>query len=144
MSEVDLGPIDLVVIGYPAGSPISGEAAPLLVDLVERGVIRVLDATFVMKESDGSYTGLSVEGMDADTIGDFAVFQGAGSGIVGDEDVAQIAEAMEPGEAALVLLYENRWAAPFAAAVRRNGGRLLATERIAVQDLLDAIDAAEA
>lgn len=142
--DEELGPIDLVVIGYPAGSPMTGEAAPLLVDLVDRGIIRVLDATFVVKQEDGTFSGITASDMDRDTIGEFAVFEGATTGIVGDDDVAAVAEAMEPGSAAAVILYENRWAAPFAAAVRRNGGRLIASERIGAQDLMDALEQLEA
>ena len=144
MSDEELGPIDLVVIGYPAGAPMTGEAAPLLVDLVERGIIRVLDATFVIKQRDGSFAGLAVGDMDDEHVGDFALFAGAESGLIGDDDLAQIAEAIEPGAAAAAILYENRWAAPFAAAVRRSGGRLIASERIGVQDLIDALEALEA
>ncbi len=141
VSELDeLGPIDLVVIGYPAGAPMTGEAVPILLDLVDRGVVRVLDATFVVKNGDGTFDGIAVGEMDAERIGGFVAFEGAGSGLVGDEDLAEIAEAMEPGDAAAVILYENRWAAPFAAAVRSSGGRLIASERIGVQDLIDALD----
>lgn len=123
---------------------MTGEAAPLLVDLVERGIIRVLDATFVVKQEDGTFAGLGVSDMDDEHVGDFALFDGASTGLIGDEDLATIAEAMEPGAAAAVLLYENRWAAPFAAAVRRNGGRMIASERISPQDLIDALDELEA
>lgn len=144
MSEEELGPIDLVVIGYPAGSPMTGEAAGYLVDLVDRGLIRVLDATFVIKQEDGTFSGMAVADMDDEQIGDFAVFEGAGTGLVSEGDLAYVAEAMEPGDAAAVILYENRWAAPFAAAVRRNGGRMIASERIPVQDLMDALEALEA
>jgi hypothetical protein len=140
----DLGPIDIVVIGYPAGAPMTGEAATIMVDLVDRGIIRVLDATIVIAEGDGKFSGISIEDMDDERIGEFAVFQGATSGLVGDDDLGQVASAMEPGEAAVVIVYENRWAAPFAAAVRRNGGRLIASERVTVQDLVDALDALEA
>ena len=140
----DLGPIDMVVIGYPAGAPMTGEGAALMVDLVQRGIIRVLDATIIIAEGDGKFSGISIEDMDDERIGDFTVFQGASSGLVGDDDLGQIASAMEPGEAAVVIVYENRWAAPFAAAVRRNGGRLIASERITVQDLVDALDQLEA
>jgi hypothetical protein len=140
----DLGPIDIVVIGYPAGAPMTGEAATIMVDLVDRGIIRVLDATIVIAEGDGKFSGISIEDMDDERIGEFAVFQGATSGLVGDDDLGQVASAMEPGETAVVIVYENRWAAPFAAAVRRNGGRLIASERVTVQDLVDALDALEA
>jgi hypothetical protein len=140
----ELGPIDIVVIGYPAGAPMTGEAVPLMVELVERGIVRILDATIVIAEGDGKFSGMSIEDMDDEAIGDFTIFSGAGSGLVGDDDLEQIASQMEAGEAAAVIVYENRWAAPFSAAVRRSGGRLIASERISVQDLVDALDALEA
>jgi hypothetical protein len=140
MSDVELGPVDLVVIGYPKGAPMTGEAAPIMVDLVQRGLIRVLDATIVVKEEDGTFSGASVSDMDQDRAGDFVLFEGATTGLIGDEDLALVAEAMEPGDAAAAILYENRWAAPFAAAVRRSGGRLIFSERIGVQDLMDALE----
>jgi Family of unknown function (DUF6325) len=143
-SEMEIGPIDIAVIGYPAGAPMTGEAAPLLVDLVERGIIRVLDVLFVMKNEDGTFSGFEARDLDGKNVGDFAVFEGASSGLLGEEDVATAAEAVEPGSAAVMIVYENRWAAPFAAAVRRNGGVVVANHRIPVQDVVDALDAAEA
>jgi hypothetical protein len=140
----ELGPIDVVVIGFPPDAPMTGEAVPILVDLVDRGIIRVLDVAFVTKGEDGSVAGFTVDGIEPDRIGDFTVFEGAASGLLGDDDTASVAEAMEPGESAVVIVYENRWAGPFAAAVRRNGGQLIASQRIPVQDLLDALEAAEA
>jgi hypothetical protein len=141
--DEDLGPVDIVVIAYPAGAPMTGEAAGLLVDLVDRGVIRVLDALFVMKNEDGTISGFDARNLDDKDVGDFAVFEGASSGLLGDDDAATAAEGMEPGSAALLLVYENRWAAPFIAAVRRNGGEAIAFERVPVQELIDALDAAE-
>jgi Family of unknown function (DUF6325) len=140
----ELGPIDVVVIAYPAGAPMTGEAAPLLVDLVDRGIIRVLDAMFVIKEEDGTFSGFDARDLSDKGVGDFALFEGASSGLLGDEDAQKAAEAIEPGSAAVMIVYENRWAAPFIAAVRRNGGVPVAFERISVQDLMDALDAAEA
>jgi Family of unknown function (DUF6325) len=140
----DLGPIDVVVIGYAPGAPMTGEAVPLLVDLVERGIIRVLDVMFVIKEEDGSFTGFDAQDLGDKDVGDFTIFEGASSGLLGDDDAAQAAEAIEPETAAVMIVYENRWAAPFIAAVRRNGGVPIAFERIPVQDLIDALDAAEA
>ena len=142
--ELELGPIDLVVIGFPPDAPMTGEAAPILVDLVERGIIRVLDVIFVTKGEDGAFAGFTVDGIEPDRIGDFTVFEGASSGLLGDEDTASVAEAMEPGESAVVIVYENTWAGPFAAAVRRNGGQLIASQRIPVQDLMDALETTEA
>jgi hypothetical protein len=142
--DAELGPIDIVVIAYPAGAPMTGEAAPLLVDLVERGIIRVLDAMFVMKNEDGTFSGFDARDLDEKGVGDFAVFEGASSGLLGDEDAATAADALEPGSAAVMIVYENRWAGPFIAAVRRNGGVPIAFERIPAQDVIDALDALDA
>jgi Family of unknown function (DUF6325) len=140
----ELGPIDVVVIGYPAGAPMTGEAVPLFIDLVDRGIIRVFDALFVQKKQDGTFSGFDLADLDQDSAGDLTVFAGASTGLIGDEDVALAAREIEPGAAALMIVYENRWAGPFAAAVRRNGGELIAFERITTRDLLAALDAAEA
>jgi hypothetical protein len=143
-NEVELGPIDIIVIGYPPGAPMTGEAVPIMLDLVDRGIVRILDALFVTKEEDGTFSGIDLANLDADSGGDLTVFAGASSGLISDDDVAMIAAEIEPGSAALTIVYENRWAGPFAAAVRRNGGRLIASERVSSQDLIDALDAAEA
>lgn len=140
----ELGPIDIAVIGFPAGAPMTGEAVPLLVDLVDRQIIRVLDVMFVTKNADGTFSGFDATELDARGVGDFRVFEGASSGLLGDEDAATAAEAIEPGTSAVMIVYENRWAAPFAAAVRRNGGRLIGTARVSAEDLMDALEAAEA
>jgi hypothetical protein len=142
--DEELGPIDIVVIAYPAGAPMTGEAAPLLLDLVDRGIVRVLDAMFVIKNEDGTFSGFDASDLDDKGVGAFTVFEGASSGLLGEEDVATAAEAIEPGTAAVMIVYENRWAAPFAAAVRRNGGVVVENQRIPVQDLVEALDAAEA
>ncbi len=141
--DEELGPVDIVVIAYPAGAPMTGEAAPLLVDLVERGIIRVLDAMFVMKNEDGTFSGFDATDLTDKGVGNFTVFEGASSGLLGEDDAAKAADEIEPGSAAVMIVYENRWAAPFVAAVRRNGGVPVAFERIPAQDLIDALDAAE-
>jgi hypothetical protein len=140
----EMGPVDVVVIAYPAGAPMTGEAVPMLLDLVERGIIRVLDAMFVMKDQDGMFQGFEATDLDDKGVGDFKVFEGASSGLLGEEDAAEAADTIEPGSAAVVIVYENRWAAPFAAAVRRNGGRLVGFQRIPVQELIASLEAAEA
>jgi hypothetical protein len=143
-SDMEVGPIDIAVIGYPADAPMTGEAAPLLVDLVERGIIRVLDVLFVTKNEDGTFSGFDARDLTEKGVGDFAVFEGASSGLLGDEDAEKVADEIEPGSAAVMIVYENRWAAPFIAAVRRNGGEAIAFERIPAQDVIDALDALEA
>src|ERR671914_1254326 len=118
----ELGPIDIAIIAYPAGAPMTGEAAPMLVDLVDRGIIRVLDAMFVRKNEDGTFSGFEARDLSDKGVGDFAMFEGASSGLLGEEDAEKTAEVIEPGSTAVMIVYENRWAAPFVAAVRRNGG----------------------
>jgi hypothetical protein len=142
--ETELGPIDVVLIAYPADAPMTGEAVPLFMDLVERGIIRVLDAMFVTKNQDGTLSGFDATDLDDKGVGDFVVFEGASSGLLGDEDAATAAETIEPGSAAVMIVYENRWAAPFVAAVRRNGGVPVAFQRIPAQDVIDALDALDA
>jgi uncharacterized membrane protein len=139
-NEVMLGPIDIVVIGYPPGAPMTGEAVPIFLDLVDRGIIRVLDALFVRKDADGTFRGFDLANLDQETAGDLTVFAGATTGLLDDDDVEQVAAAIEPGRAALMIVYENKWAGPFVAAVRRNGGELISSQRIGVQDLMDALE----
>ena len=141
--ELELGPVDVVVIGYPPDAPRTGEAIPLFIDLVDRGIIRVLDVIMVQKDADGTVSGFEITDSDGDGENDLTVFAGARSGLIGDEDVATAGEAIEPGTAAVMICFENAWAGPFAAAVRRNGGRLLAFERVHTQDLIAALDALE-
>jgi hypothetical protein len=140
----ELGPIDIVVIAYPADAPMTGEAVPIVLDLIERGIIRVLDVLFVMENEDGTFSGFEAKNLEADRIGDLKVFEGATSGLLGEQDVATASEALEPGSAAVMIVYENRWAAPFAAAVRRKGGVVIDNQRIPVQDVIDTLDAVEA
>jgi hypothetical protein len=138
----DVGPIDYMVVEFP-GSRMTGEGMPLLVDLVDRGIIRILDLLFVKKELDGSLTGLMIADLDSDGELDMAVFDGVSSGLLGEDDVAEAGELLEPGSSAGILIYENTWAAPFAAALRRGGAQLLANGRIPVQALLASIEATE-
>jgi hypothetical protein len=134
----ELGPVDIVVIGYPPGAPMTGSAAQILLDEVDKGTISILDAMFVTKNEDGTYSGFDAVGIDQNSAGDFCVFEGASSGILGDDDITTAAEAIEPGTSAVMIMYENRWAVPFVAAVHQNGGVFVDAQRIAHQDLIDA------
>jgi hypothetical protein len=138
-----LGPIDFIVVAFPT-ERMTGEAFPLLVDLVDRGVIRILDLEFIRKDEDGTVTTLSQQDLERMKVLEAALFDGADSSLLGPEDLAEAAAALDPGTAAGVLVYENVWAAPFAAAVRRSGGQLVASGHIPVQDLVAALDALEA
>jgi Family of unknown function (DUF6325) len=141
--DEELGPIDIAVIAYPKDAPMTGEAVPILLKLVEDGIIRVLDAMFVIKEDDGRIAGFEATGLDDKGFGSFREFEGASSGLLGGDDANTAGDALEPGEAGVLIMYENRWAAPFAAAVRRNGGVLLDNQRIPHADVVAALDAAE-
>jgi hypothetical protein len=137
----ELGPVDIVVIGYPADAPLTGSAAQALLDEVDKGTIRVLDALFVTKGEGGSYSGFEATGLEQGSVGEFRQFEGASSGLLGDEDVATAAAALEPGTSAVMILYENRWAVPFVSAVHENGGVFVDAQRIPHQDLIDAVEA---
>jgi hypothetical protein len=139
-----LGPINVLVVAYPPGAPMTGDAAPLLVDLVDRGIIRILDLAFVRKGEDGTVTTLTQVDLDRMKILEAALFEGASSGLLGADDIADAASAMDPGTAAGILVYENVWATPFATALRRAGGQLVASGHIPVQALVAALDALEA
>jgi Family of unknown function (DUF6325) len=138
----ELGPIDYVVVEFP-GSRMTGEGLPLLVDLVDRGIIRILDLLFIKKELDGSVKGMAIADLDKDGTLDLAVFEGASSGMLGQDDVDEAGGVLEPGSSAGILIYENRWAAPFAAALRRGGGQLVASGRIPHEAVVAALDATE-
>ncbi|MFC5647266.1 MULTISPECIES: DUF6325 family protein [Kitasatospora] len=117
---------------------------PLLVDLVDRGIIRLLDLTFVKKEEDGSLVGIELADVNGDGALDLTVFEGVSSGLVGQEDIGEAGALLAPGDSAAILLYENLWAAPLAAALRRAGARMVAGGRIPVEDVIEALDALEA
>jgi hypothetical protein len=138
----ETGPIDYLVVAFP-DAHLNGEAFPLLVDLVDRGIIRILDLVFIQKAEDGSVSALELEQLKDGGI-DLSIFEGASSGLIGDDDISEAANALEPGDAAGVIIYENVWAAPFAVALRRAGGQLVASGRIPVQAIIAALDAAEA
>ncbi|HEX6153786.1 MAG TPA: DUF6325 family protein [Solirubrobacterales bacterium] len=139
---LEMGPIDYILVEWPGRQP-NGEVAPHLLDLVDRGLIRILDIAFVAKDEDGAVTGLELADL-GDGAAELEVFEGASSGLLGDDDLTEAAAALEPGTSAALLVYENTWAAPFATAVRRSGGQLVASGRIPVNAVLAALDEAEA
>ncbi|MGN6202872.1 MAG: DUF6325 family protein [Solirubrobacterales bacterium] len=138
----EVGPIDYLLIEWKGRQP-NGEVAPVVVDLVERGLIRLLDVVFVSKDESGNVTVLELADLGGE-VAELAVFEGASSGLLGGDDVAQAGDVLEPGTSAALLVFENTWAAPFVSAVRRSGGELVASGRIPAEDVLAALDAAEA
>jgi hypothetical protein len=140
----DMGPVDYVVLEWADDLPATGEVQPLLLDLVDRGIIRILDIAFLAKDRDGSVSGIEIGGALNQLAAAFAEFEGASSGLLGEDDLQEAAAALEPGTSAAVLVWENRWAAPVAAALRRSGGQLVASGRLPVQAILASLDAIEA
>jgi hypothetical protein len=136
-----IGPIDYIVLEWPGRRP-NGEIAPHLIDLVDRGLIRVLDLLFLEKDEDGAVTEVLLEDL-GDEAPELAIFHGAATGLIDAEDQAHAGDVLEPGTAAAILVYENVWAAPLAEAVRRSGGELVASGRIPIQAMIAALDAAE-
>jgi len=139
----DLGPIDYVIVEFP-GNKMTGEGFPILLDLVDRGIIRIIDLLFVTKDDSGTTTVLNLSDVDRDGNLELAAFQGASSGLLDDGDIADATSVIESGSSAAVLIYENRWAAPFAAALRRGGAQLVARGAIPMDALAASLDAAEA
>jgi hypothetical protein len=138
------GPIDFVIIEFD-GTKMTGAAAAALLDLVDAGTIRIWDLLVIRKEEDGTFSGVDISGLGTDELGGFAAFSGARSGLLGDDDLAEAAEAMLPGTAAAVIVYENSWAIPFIAAAMDAGAQVVASARIpadVVMEVLDELDAA--
>jgi hypothetical protein len=142
--ELEIGPVDYLIVEWPVGSPPTGEAFPYLVDLVDRGVIRLLDMSFIEKDSDGNVLEIDIGDFDLDGNPDLAVFQGASSGLLDEDDHKEAGSALEPGSAAAIIVYENTWAAPFATALRKGGAQLVAAGRIPINAIIATLDELEA
>jgi Family of unknown function (DUF6325) len=141
----ELGPVDYLVVEFPVErANFSGEMASELSALVKRGAVRVLDLLFLKKNSDGSVEGFESHEFDDSELGGLRALESELAMLLAEEDVEAIGSALEPGSIAAVLIWENVWAAPFASAVRRSGGQLVASGRIPIQALAAAIEADEA
>jgi hypothetical protein len=139
----ELGPVDYVVVEFPAGqSNFSGEMAKELLALVDAGTIRVIDILILTKDADGSVEAMEID--DLDDLGELQILETELAELLAEEDVLNLAAAMDPGSTAGVLIWENLWAAPFASAARRAGGQLIADGRIPIQAIIASIEADEA
>jgi len=142
MDEIEWGPVAYLVVEFP-GAHITGEGLAELLALTDRGIVRVLDLAFVMKDSEGAVRAVELSDIDGDGELDLSVFEGASSSLLADDDIVRAGDVLEPGSAAAVLLYENRWAAAFVGALRRNGAELVAAGFVPLTELAEALDATE-
>jgi hypothetical protein len=138
-----MGPISYLIVEFP-GNQMTGEGFPILVDLVDRGLIRILDLLFVTREADGSLRVVELADLDRDGELDLAIFEGASSGMLDESDLADAASVIEPGSSAGILLFENRWAASFTQALRRGGAELVAAGYVPLDAIAASLDATEA
>jgi uncharacterized protein DUF6325 len=138
----ELGPVDYIVVEFP-GSKFNGEIAPALDDLVDRGIIRVLDLVVLQKDDKGTIEAIELSDLDESEAGSLRAYETALAMLLSEEDVLNVAEAIDPGTTAAVLVWENTWAVPLATAVRHSGGQLVAGGRIPIQALAAAIEADE-
>ena len=136
----ELGPVDFVIVEFPAGkSDFTGEMAEELLKLVDAGTIRIIDIMILTKDENGDIDAVELE--DLDDLGELARIEADLAEFLAEEDVVNLAAAMEPGSVAGVLVYENLWAAPFASAARRAGGQLIADGRIPIQAIIASLEA---
>ena len=138
-----LGPVDYVIVEFPAGaSSFTGEMAEELIALVDSGTIRLIDVLILTKNDDGTVDAMELS--DIEELGELQALEAELAELLAEEDVVNLAAAMDPGSTAGVLIWENLWAAPFAAAARRSGGQLIATGRIPIQAIIASIEADQA
>jgi hypothetical protein len=137
-----MGPVSYLIVEFPGGK-MSGEGLPMLVDLVDRGLIRILDLEFVTHDPDGSVRTVEVQDINRQAIADLEIFDGVSSHLLNDDDIADIDSIIEPGSTAAILIYENRWAKPFIQAIRHGGAEPVAAGFIPHDDLAEALEAAE-
>jgi hypothetical protein len=142
MTQLDVGPIDYLALEFPAAR-LTGEGIKELVDLTERGIIRILDLVVAVVAEDGSFSVVTLADLDGDGALDLALFEGVRSGLLDEDDVAQGAALVKPGDAVGLLLYENTWAGPFVTAMRNAGAEVIASGRIPADDVIAALDALE-
>jgi hypothetical protein len=141
--DVDtMGPISYLIVEFP-GNKMTGEGLPILVDLVDRGLISILDLLFVTRDDDGTLRAVELRDLDSDGDLDLTVFEGASSGLLDDSDLADATSVIEPGSSAAIMLFENRWARSFTQALRRGGAELVAAGYVPLDALAASLEAAE-
>jgi hypothetical protein len=137
-----MGPISYLIVQFP-GNKMTGEGFPILVDLVDRGLIRILDLVFVTRDTDGSVRAIELSDLDHDGQLDLSVFEGASSGLLDSSDLADAESVIDPGSSAAVLIFENRWATSLTQALRRGGAELVAAGYIPHEAIAASLDATD-
>ena len=137
----ELGPVDWLVVEFPGPDFGKGQIAPFLEDLVKRDLIRVLDMVFLRKTEDGTLETAEISDLDPSELGEVRMAEADLAMVLSEQDVMDLAETIQPGHSAAVLVWENQWAAPFGAAVRKAGGQLVASGRIPIQAVIAAFEA---
>lgn len=140
--QLELGPIDYLVMEFKEPN-FQGEGLPILLDLVDKGIIRILDAAFVAPDGNGNYVGMNIDELD-NLGGQWEEFKGVSTGLLSQDDFDDIGAILQPGSMAGILVYENAWAGPFAAAMRRAGGEVVSYGRVAVTDVEEALERLDA
>jgi Family of unknown function (DUF6325) len=135
-----IGPVEYLILGFP-GNNFTGQIVPELAKLIDSGLVRIIDLTFISKDADGA-----VQVVEYDAVEELAAFAGLDAevgGLLTDEDVAYAAQSLEPNTSAALLVWEDTWAAPFAAAVRNANGVILEGARIPreiIEEAMTALD----
>ena len=141
--DLALGPIDYLAVEFPEAR-MNGEGLAAILDLVDRGLVRILDLRAVKREADGTFTDIEIADFDSDGTLDLAVFRGVSSGLLDNDDLSEAASLIDPGKVVALLVWENTWAAPFVSAMRRVGADVIASGRIPASDVIELLDALEA
>lgn len=140
--NVDVGPIDFLALEFP-GARLTGEGMAILVDLVDQGIIRILDMRAVVRGEDGTVTAMAIADLDGDGVLDLALFEGVDSGLLDEDDINEAATLVQPGDAVALIVYENTWAGPFVSAMQRAGASVVASARIPADEVIARIEALE-
>jgi hypothetical protein len=142
MTQLDVGPIDYLAVEFPQARA-NGQGLAALLDLTDRGIVRVLDLVVATVDEGGTFRVVELTDLDGDGDLDLAVFEGARSGLLSDEDIEESASLITPGNAVALIVYENTWAGPFVTAMRNVGAEVVASGRIPADDVIAALEALE-
>jgi hypothetical protein len=135
-----VGPVELAVLAFP-GSQFRGEIIPALADLVDGGVVSILDLAIVSKEDSGDTMAIELVDLDEEARAAFADLDGEIRGLLSEEDLQSAAEALEPGNTAAVIVWENAWARRLIGAIQDAGGFLVAHDRLDAETVQAALAA---